>query len=361
MNADKICLYAVGDVAPAFVGPKPLFELVAPTLRQADILFGNLEMPVCGKHEIQLYNYDGRRISPAKLPELTEAGFHVMSFANNHTLDSGEQGLFETIDSVPKHNIAIVGAGRNIDEARKPAILERKGTKVAFLGYCSVLPKRYEATADKCGCAPMRASTFYEQVDWQPGTAPKIVTLANKDDLTAMVEDIKKVRQLADIVVMSIHWGVHLTPGVIAMYQREVGHAAIDAGADLILGHHAHILKGIEFYKGKPIFYSLANFVMQSRKNMSATKMRDPTYVHFGFPEDSRKTMIAKCVISRKRIEAISFLPVVINKDIQPEAMRRQDPGFGDVLSYMKQVTESQGLNARYSVEGDEVMVSERQ
>ena len=108
----------------------------------------------------------------------------------------------------------------------------------------------------------MRASTFYEQVDWQPGTPPRIVTLANKDDLAAMVEDIKKVRPLVDVLIMSIHWGVHHVPAVIAMYQKEVGHAAIDAGVDIILGHHAHILKAVEVYKGKVIFYSIGNFVV---------------------------------------------------------------------------------------------------
>src|ERR1700754_585476 len=125
MNAD-VSLYAVGDVAPAYIEPEPLFELAAPTLKQADILFGNLEAPVCEKHELQLYNHSGRRIDPDKVGVLATAGFHVMSFANNHTLDSGEHGLLETIDRVPRHNIALVGAGRNIAEARKPAVLERK-------------------------------------------------------------------------------------------------------------------------------------------------------------------------------------------------------------------------------------------
>src|SRR5262245_32792096 len=97
MNPQNVSIYAVGDVAPAYVEPEPLFELARPTLKQADILFGNLEAPVCNEHELQLHNYSGRRISPDKAGVLTAAGFHVMSFANNHALDSGEQGLLETI------------------------------------------------------------------------------------------------------------------------------------------------------------------------------------------------------------------------------------------------------------------------
>ena len=200
---------------------------------------------------------------------LTYAGFDVMSFASNHALDRGEQALFEAIDTLTTNSIAVIGAGKNIDEARKPVILERKGTKVAFLAYCSVLPKGYQATPEKSGCAPMRASTFYEQVDWPAGTAPRIITLANKDDLAAMVRILNRQELWQTSSIMSIHWGIHYVPAVIAMYQKEVGYAAIDAGVDLILGHHAHLLKGIEIYKGKFIFYSLGNFVMPSQTRKS--------------------------------------------------------------------------------------------
>ena len=79
-----------------------------------------------------------------------------------------------------------------------------------------------------------------------------------------MVEDIKQVRSVADVVIVSMHWGIHFMPAKLATYQKEVGHAAIDAGADLIIGTHPHILKGIEVYKGKVIFYSLGNFAMDS-------------------------------------------------------------------------------------------------
>ncbi|MBI2989536.1 MAG: CapA family protein, partial [Deltaproteobacteria bacterium] len=194
MNPAEVSIYAVGDVIPNRPNPESLFELALPPLKQADILFGQLEIPLSEKGEPQMQAFPGKRLRPEWVSGLTYAGFHVMSFASNHHLDRGEQAYFETIDTLTKNNIAVIGVGKNIDEARKPLILERKGTKVAFLAYCSVLPRGYEARGDKSGCAPMRASTSYEQVDWQPGTPPKILTFANKDDLAAMVEDIKKVR-----------------------------------------------------------------------------------------------------------------------------------------------------------------------
>ncbi len=234
---------------------------------------------------------------------------------------------------------------------------------MAFLGYSSVCPKGYEAGADKPGCAVVRVSTFYEQIDWQAGTPPRIVTFANKDDLAVMVDDIRKTRAQADVLVLSIHWGVHFVPALIADYQREVGHAAIDAGVDLILGHHAHILKGIEVYKGKVIFYSLANFAHESPALHSSGMHKmygweiDPEWSAYAFAPDSRKTIMAKCIMSKKGIERVSFLPALINKQAEPQVVRRADEGFDGVLGYMEKISRDQGLDTRYSVEGDEVVI----
>ncbi|MBI2986193.1 MAG: CapA family protein [Deltaproteobacteria bacterium] len=377
MNPEKVSIYAVGDVIPDRPNPESLFELALPTLKEADILFGQLEAPLTEKGEPQLQAFPegepqlqafprgcGRWLIPEWVSGLTYAGFDVMSFASNHTLDRSEEGLFATIDTLTKNNIAVIGVGKNIDEARKPLILERKGTKVAFLAYGSVLPKGYEARADKSGCAPIRAFTSYEQVDWQPGTPPRVLTFANKGDLTAMVDDIKKVRPLAEVVIMSIHWGVHNVPGMIAMYQKEIGYAAIDAGVDLILGHHGHILKGIEVYKGKVIFYDLANFVVPTKpsgwrspvKAMYGIKV-DTEYPDYDMPVDSRKSMIAKCIISDKKIERVSYFPVMINGHAQPEVLSRSDKRSSEVFEYMNWCCNNQGLDSKFSWEGDEVVI----
>ncbi|MBI2988730.1 MAG: CapA family protein [Deltaproteobacteria bacterium] len=364
MNPEKVSVYGVGDVVPDRPNPEYLFELALPTLKQADILFGQLEHNLSEKGEPQMHMFPGsRRMNPERVSGLTYAGFDVMAFASNHHLDRGEQAFFETIDTLTKNNIAVVGAGKNIDEARKPVVLERKGTKVAFLAYCSVVPKGYEARPDKSGCAPMRAFTSYEQVDWQPGTPPRVLTFANKGDLAAMVEDIKKVRPLADVVIMSIHWGVHHVPAMIAMYQKEVGYAAIDAGVDVILGHHAHILKGIEVYKGKVIFYSLCNFVSPAPQGYRSPFKAiygmelDPEYPDYDFPVDSRKSIIAKCIIADKKIERVSYLPLMINKRAQPEVLSRSDKRSSEVFDYMEWCCRDQRLDTKFSWEGDEVVI----
>ncbi len=90
---------------------------------------------------------------------LADAGFDIMSFASNHTLDFSDEALFDTLDALRKNNIIAIGAGRNIKEARQPAIIERKGVKIGFLAYCSVVPRGFEATETKPGLAPIRATT----------------------------------------------------------------------------------------------------------------------------------------------------------------------------------------------------------
>ncbi|MBI2859019.1 MAG: CapA family protein [Chloroflexi bacterium] len=366
MSSNELSVYAVGDVIPDRPNPEHLFDLALPTLKKADLLFGQLEANLSEKGEPQLYMYpmEPRKINTERVSGLVHAGFDIMSLASNHHLDRGEQGLLETIDTLNRNGIETVGVGRNIEEARKPVVMERNGVRIAFLAYCSVLPKGYEARVDKSGCAPLRVSTFYEQVDWQPGTPARIVTLANQDDLAAMLEDIRKARKIADVLVLSMHWGVHYVPAVIADYQKVAGHAAIDAGVDLILGHHAHILKGVEVYKGKVIFYSLCNFVVPSSKKASMGKSiyglkEDPEYADYTFPFDSRKSIMARFVIRGKKIAGVSFLPLYVNGMAQPEVLSRGNTHFQEVVDYMQQITDSQGLNARYQVRGDEVLITE--
>lgn len=155
-----------------------------------------------------------------------------------------------------------------------------------------------------------------------------------------------------------------MVPAVIAMYQHEVGRAAIDAGADLILGHHAHILKGIDVYKGKVIFFSMGNFACDSLRRGQQPEFKtlykfehDPEYPTYDFPADSRKTILVKAVVSDKQIERVSFVPAMINKQGQPELLPRSDKRSNEVYDYMQWLCEDQGLKASFSRQGDEVAV----
>lgn len=364
MSARDLLICAVGDVRPDWPNPDSIdeMELVKPIFKQADILFGNIESPVSDKGERQVCN-SGRSVRPEKVALLTAAGFDVMSFANNHHMDYGDSAFYDTIERLTSNGIKIVGVGSNIVEAHKPTIVEENGVKVGFLAYSSVLPIGYEARAERPGCAPLRVTTLYEQVDRDPGSPPKIITMTNKDDLAAMVEDVRKLRASVDVVILSMHWGVHYIPGLIAMYQREIAHAAIDAGADLILGHHPHIVKGIEVYKGKVVFYSLGNFVMPAKpghKNPTRILYNvqvDDEYKYYPYPPDCRKTMLAKCYVADGKISKISFIPAVVNPKTQPEPLPAKDSRSDEVLKYLQWCCKDQKLQTEIVRDGDELVV----
>ena len=383
---NTLTLVAVGDVGPKRAHAEEVFDLTRAILRGADITFGQLESNLSLRGTQQLHMGLGSIAHPRVGEALAGAGFDVMSFASNHSLDYSEEALLDTLDVMQRNKIEVIGAGRDIFEARRPAIFERKNTRVGFLAYCSVVPKGFDARNNKSGVAPVRASTAYEQADWQPGTPPRIVTKAFPDDLEAMVGDIRSLRQQVDVLVVSMHWGVHFVPSIIAGYQYEVGHAAIDAGADIIIGTHAHILKGIEVYRGKAIFFSLCNFCMDLpiagpvATAMAAAMQRpvitdvkidrqnycqighyawevDPEYPTYAFPADSRKSILVKCQIRDKKLSSVSFLPLWISKNGRPTPLSQSDPRSEKVLNYMKWLCKDQRLKTGFVREGDEIRV----
>jgi poly-gamma-glutamate synthesis protein (capsule biosynthesis protein) len=273
-------------------------------------------------------------------------------------MDWGDEGLLDNLALFKKKGIKTVGGGRNIEEARQPAIIEKNGVRVAILGYCSVPQEGCTAGADKVGVAPLRARTYYETVDYQPGVAPKILTIPYEEDIEAMVNDIGMAKKAAHVVVVSIHWGIHFVPRVIADYQPIAAKAAFAAGADLILGHHPHVPKAIGVHRGKVCFYSLGNFIMSAgRRPHDAKNKYYGALVDDDHPADTRRSLIAKAVLSPRGVEKISFLPVLIDQKLRPEVLRSGDARFDDMVNYMDWT--SGDFDHRFVVEGDEVVVSE--
>jgi poly-gamma-glutamate capsule biosynthesis protein CapA/YwtB (metallophosphatase superfamily) len=375
MANDDIVLYAVGDVAPSSENPKgysSIFEHVTSTLKRGDIVFCQLEINLSRRGDKPLLTGSTPCADPIAARAIKDAGITVVSFAGNHCMDWGHEAFFDTIGALNKQDLVVVGVGSNVKEARRPAIVECKGTRVAFLAYNSILPTGYWAETNKPGCAPLRAWTLYEQIQrTQPGTHCRVHTFPHRDDLKAMVDDIKKAKAEADLLILSMHWGIHFVPAVLAEYQTEIARVAIESGADLIIGHHAHILKGTEVYAGKTIFYSLCNFAFElpfpkelaespefkAIQEVNPDYKYDPEYPTYTFPPDSRKTIIAKCTISNKSIKSVSFLPTYINKQAQPEVLTSNDKRFGEVVRYMEEITKTAGLNTRYTIDGDEVII----
>jgi poly-gamma-glutamate synthesis protein (capsule biosynthesis protein) len=341
-------------------------SLARPTLAAADLRFAQVERVYSERGALQLHSGGAHsRVKPHMASVFTDCGFDVVSLASNHAMDWGEDALLDTIALFRARGMQVIGAGRNLKEARGPAIVERNGVRVALLAYCSILQTGYAAGRDEAGVAPLRAHTYYEPFDYQAGVPPRVVTVPYEEDLAAMVEDIAAAKKAANAVVLSLHWGIHFIPRLIADYQVSVANAAFSAGADLILGHHAHAPKAIGVHRGKVCFYSLSNFIMSSTAKSPAKAAEfekqygvtlDPEYPHLSYGADAKRSLIAKAVLARDGVKRVSFLPVLIDRQLRPEVLRRGDPRFHDAVRFMEWVSE--GFDHRFSVEGDEVVVT---
>ena len=337
--SEQVTLLAVGDVAPRITAQETQLAGIAPLLRAADVAFGQLETPLTNEGTRQLFpGFRGasgnvERDADATAGVLADAGFTVMSFAGNHTMDRSAPAMLASVAAAEGRGVRIVGVGKNLAAAREPVIVKSGGTTIGFLAYCSVLPRGYDATPVRAGVAPLRARTFYEQVDWQAGTPPRIVTTTHAGDLAALQEDVKALRERADVVVVSMHWGIHFEAGTIADYQYEAAHAAVDAGADVILGHHGHVIKGIEYYKDKPIFYSLGNVTLLPRSDKG-----EPLTA--GSRLDAQMTMIAKLVIEDGKVSRVAIIPCWLDLRLEPEVIPPDDPRFADFLAYLRRVND---------------------
>lgn len=250
-TAERISLSFVGDLllgdyVQPFVnkfGYEYLYEQALFYLSEPDLTAGNLELPITkrGVPESRTpldsgYVYKG---SPDVLPALRDAGFDVVSLANNHALDQGVEGLRDTMAHLEEAGIEYMGAGNNDKEAFTPVIKEVKGMKVAFIGISRVIPF----------------------ADWKADR--NVAGVAESYDTTRAAAAIAEAKEQADIVVVMVHWGKERTT-VLQPHQKDFGKVYIDAGADLVIGSHPHVLQGFENYKGKWIAYSLGNFIFSS-------------------------------------------------------------------------------------------------
>jgi|WetSurMetagenome_2_1015567.scaffolds.fasta_scaffold06156_5 poly-gamma-glutamate capsule biosynthesis protein CapA/YwtB (metallophosphatase superfamily) len=234
-------LAAVGDLLlaadpgrPAAGEPQAIFDAVRPALSEADVVFANLECTLPG--DGGTVATEPRVVStPEWVRSIGTAGVRVVSLANNHMFDHLAEGFRNVRCLLGEMGIAYFGAGDRLVEATAPAILEVRGVRLAFVG-----------GADE------RSGTrrFAESNQW--GVAPI--------DIRRLVDQIRHLRTEVDHVIVSLHWGEERLP-IPSPEQVEQSHALVEAGASLILGHHSHVVQGLEVYHGAPIIYSLGNFV----------------------------------------------------------------------------------------------------
>lgn len=213
------------------------FAGVINTLKNADITFGVLEGVISERGEKVQNKSITYRSKPSTARGLSNAGFDVISLATPHIMDYGKEGFFDTLEFLSWYGIKYVGAGRNIKEAKQPVIIDVKGTKIAFLAY-------YRGFQFD--------QTFFAKED-QIGSAFPVF-----EDLE---KDIADAKEQSDIVIAFMHWGARTNGNEVTERQRLYAQKLVDSGADLVIGQKINVLQGVEIYNGKPIFYSLGDFI----------------------------------------------------------------------------------------------------
>uniref|UniRef100_Q46MZ1 Putative poly-gamma-glutamate biosynthesis enzyme n=1 Tax=Cupriavidus pinatubonensis (strain JMP 134 / LMG 1197) TaxID=264198 RepID=Q46MZ1_CUPPJ len=230
-----------GDVIKAGRDP---FMHFARILDAADIRIGNLECVVAsgGRPERKPFTF---RADPRTV-QVLKGHFTALSIANNHTGDFGRAAFSEMLDLLAAHEVSFFGGGRNMVAAHTPLLIQRNGLRIALLGYNEIFPRSFEADGDTPGLA------------W-----------SEDEQVIADIENARSVHH-ADLVIPFMHWGIEHEHHASAR-QRRLAHAMIDAGANAVIGGHPHVTQDIEQYKGRPIFYSLGNFVFDGFKDADNT------------------------------------------------------------------------------------------
>ncbi|MDR7419160.1 MAG: CapA family protein [Armatimonadota bacterium] len=338
-----------GDAAPGSQEVWRLFE-------QTDLVFANLECPLTTR-EAPADKVVAFRSDPALARELAAAGIDVVTLANNHMYDQGQDGMFDTLAALRQAGVAAVGAGSDLAAALAPAVLTGGGVRVAFVGLATTLPVGCAAAPDRPGLAPVRVTTSYVTdaagLDETPGIAPFVETRAWPGDVEAAAAAVAQARRQADACIVGIHWGVPngwvaQFQDPLATYQRPLAAALVAAGADVVVGHHPHVLHGIEVIHGRPVFYSLGNFVFHTLRVGAQPVLRrpDPPYSWRSLRSktnlDSAVPVVTVEPGGRVHTEIV---PVVLNSTGDPEMAGGADAAR--ILSSLAEMSRALGTPVR--------------
>ena len=325
------------------------FARVADELHKADVVFSNLECCLVETPRGHSVGNEGFFADPDVGGEaLKLAGIHAVGIANN--VHYGDANIRASIARLDALGILHAGAGANLAAARAPVILERGGIRFGFLQRSSVYwPTNHEAHEDAPGIAVIRGHTAYQVPVGRtragvppanrPGIPPEIITWADAAYLGWFKEDIAALRPRVDVLVASCHWGLGKD---VLQYMTEIAHAAIDAGADIVVGHGPHYSLPIEVYKGKPVFYGLGNFSFHTG--------------HGGRKHGDWVGTVVSAAASRHGIEGVAFRFVRHNEcnETVPCDMAKEAEELADIIQ------RSEPFGTRFATAPDQVRVELR-
>lgn len=352
--------------------PEPDYWLdgIIPAIQEADIAIGHLEVPHTNSNWEMKGDVPAPGADPAHLVALQTAGFSVVTLAGNHIADCGSQGIRDTIDELENLGIAHTGAGDDLESARRPALVSVGDRCLAVLSYNCVGPQSAWAGKDSSGCAYLPVATS----DGSPVAPPLTLTSPLPEAGQILEQDIATARKQADMVIVALHKGTVHTPAIVEEYERELARLAVEAGADIVIGHHAHIIRGIEFIQGKPVFHGLGNGCVvthalspgQEHKARAqwARKRKtlfgftpDPAYELAPFHPEAVNAFLARFAwYADGHIEA-GIVPVFVDPPGKP---RLADSGETEgICNYLKDITARADLGIlKFSESSDMVHVS---
>lgn len=350
-----VTLLLLGDVSvEQRADPAAAMVHVRETLRHADLVYGNLEgllVPSLGPDRDIPDKSGWQHIGPEAVEALKAANIKVVGVANN--VAYGPENIMKSLAVLDAHGILHTGAGANLEEAHKPAILERKGVKIGFLQYT--------------------AKWYREDQQIATATSPGVARITSKDgitidpaDLERVRQDIRRLRPLVDVLIVSSHnrdglgrvlssAAPETTSGPVSPaalvapiplgpqfsksepYQKELAHAAIDAGADIVYGHGSHVVQGVEIYNGKPVLYCLGNFATDW------IRMRP-----------NKEGLVVRVSIEGKKVKHVSFVPVT--RDVENNNVLMLDPKEGEGARLLQKVKDLSG-EVPLKIEGQEVVL----
>lgn len=364
---------AVGDLIVDRPEPDGFFDPSRELLGAADLVIGQLEVPHATTTAVATVDVPAPPADPAHLAAVRRAGFDILTLAGNHIADSGGEGIAETIAAAEGAGMITTGAGADLAAATVPAIVERSGIRIGVLSFNCVGPTDSWATSRRPGAAYVQVITHYEPIGANPGGPPRVHTFADLESLELMRQTVRARASEVDVLIVALHKGLVHTPTELAAYELEVAHAAIDAGAGAVVSHHAHILHGVELYRGCPIFHGLGNFVTvtdaltpsfadvdeqrrwaQRRRKLFGFEPDPRLPSWYPFHPESRNTIVAVLDVSADGTITPGLVPCWIDEGGRPVPWGGPDGGAA-VVRYIRDITEAAGFATRFAEGGDVV------
>lgn len=355
---------AVGDVFVDRAEPAEALSGIAPLLEAADVTFANFEGVLTDRHPPVPGAGDASVAAKAQAAPLRV--FDVLSLANNHALDAGHGGLVDTIEALEGTGAAVVGAGPTLAAASRPVVVGR----VAFVAATAVFPMGAEAQAEVPGTAPLRVEDYYAAPFpgmYTPGVPPQVVSAVDEEDWNRLAAAVDEARTAADVVVASVHWGDHTRPWVLTDAERTYAQLLVEAGADVVLGHHQHLPRGAELLDGKPVFYGLGHAVFDQprlgdefrRRGIDLESMDDderaaafgewsvyPRRASPSFPFHPlyRRSVAAVVELDGAELVRAGVAPLLLGENGIARPLRRGDPGWAEALEFLARCQSEGGL-----------------